>query len=87
MDSNTRTRGYKMALTTATVLEPNKIVTFYQLLRIDPTNGNIMQKLPEFGKHKSFGGMWADLDEVKYEQMVEALKQVQWRLIQVEWAL
>lgn len=71
----------------AEIIENRNQVTVYQLMRLDPTSGNFMFKLPEYGKHKSLGQLWADLEEVQHESMIEAIKGTQWTIIKIDWTI
>lgn len=72
---------------TAKIVENTREFTVYQLMRLDPVSGNFIFKLPEFSKHKSLGGLWADLEEVQHESMIEAIKGTAWIIVEVTWSI
>lgn len=71
----------------AEIIENLKMLRVYQLMRLDPVSGNFIFKLPMSGSHKTLGQLWADLEEVQHEAMIEAIKGTQWTIIKIDWEI
>lgn len=58
----------------------------YMIMRLT-AEGNFTDLKPTYGTHKILGGYWADLAEAQHEQMMQALKGIQYRVFEIDWKL
>ena len=61
-------------------------ITVYMMMRLTET-GAFIQHTPTLSTSKNLGGYWADLEEVQHEQMMQSLKNVHYRIFEINWKL
>jgi hypothetical protein len=67
-------------------IESTQFITVYIMMKLT-RDGNFSELKPTFGTHKILGGLWSSKEEVQHEQMMLALKDEQYRIFEVKWAL
>jgi hypothetical protein len=72
---------------TAEIIDSPTTFTVYQMMRLDAATGVFMFKVPDYTKHKLMGNLWADINEVNHEQMLEAIKGTQWTIVKIDWSI
>jgi hypothetical protein len=73
-------------VTTVKEIAASTHIVAYMVMKLTK-EGTFVQLPPTFGTHRIIGGLWADEQEAKHEQMVKALLGEQYRIFEFKWKL